>query len=225
MKEHRKKRLNSNFQPNRTNGEQISAKTVFSPQILPNLTTKFFLWQPDREHWSHMKEQLFLHLRSKFRANRTNGSNFSAKKPNFATLTYHNFGHQKKFFFLILPRPNQVLQTTCPNRSLCITNSFQSRFEGKYPQATKLWTKKIFFRHDGAKFSKNFKYFAKLFLKRFKLLSNAIQCPNLDTCQFYDQKIFFPSRRGKVLQKLQVLCQTVSEGFQTALECYTVPQP
>jgi hypothetical protein len=73
MKEHLKKRLNSNFQPDRTNGEQISAKTVFSPQILPNLTTKFFLWQPDIERRSHVKEELIPDLRSEFRANRTNG--------------------------------------------------------------------------------------------------------------------------------------------------------
>jgi hypothetical protein len=97
MKEKLKKRLNSNFQPNRTNGEQILAKTVFSPQILPNLTTKFFLWQPDSERRSHVKEELIPDLPSKFRANRTNGSKFLAKKRNFTTLMYHNFG-QKIFF-------------------------------------------------------------------------------------------------------------------------------
>jgi hypothetical protein len=62
------------------------------------------------------------------------------------------------------------------------------------------------------------------FNEHYQLLSNAIQCPNLGTCQFYDQKNFFPSRQGRVLHKVQVLCQTVPEGFQTTFQCYTVPQ-
>jgi hypothetical protein len=104
MKEHLEKRLSSEFQPNRTNIERVMAKTVFTCQILTNSNQNFFLWDQNGKHRSHMKEVLFLHLGSEFRVNRANGEDFPAKKRNFATLTYHNFGQRIFFFFPDTPQ-------------------------------------------------------------------------------------------------------------------------
>jgi hypothetical protein len=144
--------LNSNFQPNRTNGEQISAKTVFTCQILTNLTRTFFYGNKTGNIGLIWKRNSFSTYAPNFVPI---GQTVKSSQPkNEISLPSRTITLDNKFFFffLILPRPNQLLQISCMNGPLCITNCLSSRFEGKYPQATQLWTKKIFFRHVGAEF-------------------------------------------------------------------------
>ena len=99
MKEHLKKRSSSEFQPNRTNIERVMSKNAEIFKVHPSKTPIFcFLtWNVSREMstWSHTREHLTRHLRSDFRANRTNTGRFTSK--NAEIFKVHP--SCKKFFF------------------------------------------------------------------------------------------------------------------------------